>query len=128
MKKISALLVIFVMLLAVPVFAAPAGEKGASEFVSSLEDIRRQLFKMGDVLGLFQENAKDYFAGKKASAIEKMSIDTEKVQQMIEARTAARKDKDWKKADQIRDELLEMHVILEDRADGTVWNIDGDKI
>jgi cysteinyl-tRNA synthetase len=78
---------------------------------------------MGDVLGLFQENAKDYFEGKKAAAVEKMSIDTEKVQQMIAARTAARKDRDWKKADQIRDELLKMNIVLEDRPEGTVWKI-----
>ncbi len=102
-------------------------EKETSKPTALLEEIRGQILKMGNVLGLFQENAKDYFAGKKASAIQKMSIDTEKVRQLIEERTAARKDKDWKKADRIRDELVAMHVVLEDRPDGTVWKIDEDK-
>jgi cysteinyl-tRNA synthetase len=104
-----------------------AGDKEKTESAALLEEIREQIFKMGDVLGLFQQNAGDYFAGKKASAIEKMSIDTGKVRRMIKERTLARKDKDWQKADRIRDELLKMHVILEDRPDGTVWKIDEDK-
>jgi cysteinyl-tRNA synthetase len=104
-----------------------AGENEDADLRSPLEEIRRQLLDMGNVLGLFQENAEDYFAEKKASAVKKMSIDTEKVQQMIEARNAARNDKDWSKADRIRDELLEMNIVLEDRPDGTVWKIDGKK-
>ena len=102
-------------------------ENDSADQRSTLEGIRRQLVDIGNVLGLFQENAEDYFAGKKASAVEKMSIDTQKVQQMIEARNAARKEKDWAKADRIRDALLEMNVVLEDRPDGTVWKIEKDK-
>ena len=73
------------------------------------------------------KNAQEYFAGKKASAVKKMSIDTQKVQRMIEDRNAARKDKNWKEADRIRDELLAMNIVLEDRPDGTVWKIEGGK-
>jgi cysteinyl-tRNA synthetase len=40
---------------------------------------------------------------------------------MVHERTEARKSKDWAKADRIRDELLEMNIILEDRPDSTIW-------
>ncbi|MFT0879026.1 cysteine--tRNA ligase [Rhodopseudomonas sp. G2_2311] len=51
-----------------------------------------------------------------------------KVQQLIEARTAARANKDWKESDRIRDELAAMGVVLKDGkdADGkpvTTWEI-----
>jgi cysteinyl-tRNA synthetase len=48
------------------------------------------------------------------------NLDAE-VEALIEARTAARKAKDWKEADRIRDELKSMGIILEDTAQGVKW-------
>lgn len=41
---------------------------------------------------------------------------------MIEARTQARKDKNWAEADRIRDELKAMGIVLEDTANGVKWH------
>ncbi len=41
---------------------------------------------------------------------------------MIEARTQARKDKNWAEADRIRDELKAMGIVLEDTAQGVKWH------
>jgi cysteinyl-tRNA synthetase len=40
---------------------------------------------------------------------------------MIAARTAAKKARDFAKADQIRNELIEKGIILEDTKDGVRW-------
>ena len=46
------------------------------------------------------------------------------VQDLIEARLAARAAKDWAVSDRIRDELLEMGVALKDNKDGTTsWEV-----
>ncbi|KAF3984268.1 MAG: cysteine--tRNA ligase [Methylococcales symbiont of Hymedesmia sp. n. MRB-2018] len=45
----------------------------------------------------------------------------EKIQQHIDKRLAAKKNKDWASADKIRDELKEQGIVLEDVADGTIW-------
>ncbi|HXD45064.1 MAG TPA: cysteine--tRNA ligase [Pseudolabrys sp.] len=45
------------------------------------------------------------------------------VEQLIEARAAARKAKDFKESDRIRDELAAMGVVLKDSKDGTTWEI-----
>ncbi len=45
----------------------------------------------------------------------------EQVQDLIEKREAARRDKDWERADRIRQELREMGIELTDTRDGTVW-------
>ncbi|MGM0904342.1 MAG: cysteine--tRNA ligase [Bacillota bacterium] len=45
----------------------------------------------------------------------------EEVEALIEKRIQARKDRDFKLADEIRDQLKEMNIILEDTAQGTRW-------
>ncbi len=42
---------------------------------------------------------------------------------LIDARNAARKSKDFKESDRIRDELKAMGVVLKDSKDGTTWEI-----
>jgi cysteinyl-tRNA synthetase len=49
--------------------------------------------------------------------------DAVNVEQWIERRNAARKAKDFKEADRIRDELAAMGVVLKDSKDGTTWEI-----
>jgi len=45
----------------------------------------------------------------------------EEIEKLIEARTNAKKNKDFKLADQIRDELLEKGIVLEDTRQGVKW-------
>ena len=44
------------------------------------------------------------------------------VEALIEARTNARKEKNWAEADRIRDQLKEMGIVLEDTAQGVKWH------
>ena len=46
----------------------------------------------------------------------------EEVEALIQARTEARKNKDWAKADKIRDTLKEMGIVLEDTPQGIKWS------
>ncbi|MBD3328388.1 cysteine--tRNA ligase [Candidatus Peregrinibacteria bacterium] len=58
------------------------------------------------------------FAILKPTGILPLSQD---LQKLINEREIAREQKDWKRADEIRDELLEHGVVLEDTSDGTKW-------
>jgi len=78
---------------------------------------------MADILGILQESPKDYFEHQTSGHLEKKGIDPKYIDQLIIDRTDARKSKNWKKADAIRDELAQLGVILEDRPDGTIWHI-----
>ena len=49
------------------------------------------------------------------------TLDSE-VEALIEARTNARKEKNWAEADRIRDQLKEMGIVLEDTAQGVKWH------
>jgi cysteinyl-tRNA synthetase len=66
-----------------------------------------EIIKLSDVLGL------------KVSA-EKELLDDE-IEALIAARTEARKNKDFARADAIRDELLEKGIILKDTRAGVTW-------
>ena len=85
----------------------------------ALADIRRT----GTILGILLEKPAVYFDKKQTQVLEQKSVDPTMIAKMVEERNAARKAKDWKKADQIRNQLADMDVILEDRAEGTVWKI-----
>ena len=71
-----------------------------------------------NALGLLQEDAEAWFRWAPAGT----SGPTEaEIEAAIAARQAARKAKDFKESDRIRDELKAKGVILEDSAKGTTW-------
>lgn len=44
---------------------------------------------------------------------------------LIDLRADARANKDWATSDKVRDQLKELGIVLEDRADGTIWKLTG---
>ena len=48
-------------------------------------------------------------------------MDEEKINELIEKRTAAKKNKDFAESDRIRDELKAMGIELLDTRQGTTW-------
>ncbi len=54
---------------------------------------------------------------------EEEAIDTERINSLIEERIQAKKNKDFKRSDEIRDMLKDEGIILEDTKDGTRWKI-----
>ena len=51
----------------------------------------------------------------------KKSIDNE-IEALIEERNKARQEKNWAKADEIRDKLKEMNIVLKDTPNGVQWS------
>lgn len=54
-------------------------------------------------------------------ALEKVEMLDEEIDALIEKRIQARKDRDFQLSDQIRDQLKDMNIILEDTQQGTRW-------
>ena len=79
-------------------------ENSSKEFAAGLYE---ELFKLSDVLGLKIE--------KKEEILDK------EIKDLIQERQAARKAKDFKRADEIRDELLKKGIILKDTREGVKW-------
>ncbi len=78
--------------------------------------LRDQLLAAGWLLGLLNDDPETYF---RAGA----EIDPAEIERLIVARREARAAKDFKRADDIRDELLARGIELEDTRDGTRWKV-----
>ena len=84
----------------------------------------REVFKeIGSVLGLFQSDPAQYFAARKQEGISTAGLSEADIQGLIDERLTARKEKNWARADEIRDELAAKGIILKDTTQGTEWSV-----
>ena len=81
-----------------------ANQTSTREFLSALN---AQLFTLSDICGLILTKKED--------------ILEEEIENLIAERQAARKEKNFRRADEIRDELINRGIILEDTREGVKW-------
>jgi cysteinyl-tRNA synthetase len=86
--------------------------KGAKPAAASLK-------ASAQLIGLLQLSQAQWTAFRPESA----AVDETRVVSLIEARDTARRTRNFKEADRIRDELTAMGVVLKDSKDGTTWEI-----
>ena len=67
-------------------------------------------------MGICQEDYQDWFSNNRAG------LDINEIEKLISQRLDAKKNKDFDKADGIRQELLEMSIEIKDTESGTDWN------
>ena len=79
-------------------------ENSSKAYLTGLHD---SLWRLADVLGLILDR-------------EEENLDDE-IEELIQERQDARKNKDFAKADEIRDKLLAMGIVLEDTREGVKW-------
>ncbi len=76
-----------------------------------------QILAVGNILGILQ-NSPDKWLGIGQTSD---SIDSSKIDSLIEERKLARESKDFSRADEIRNELAAMGIEIEDTPKGTIW-------
>jgi cysteinyl-tRNA synthetase len=91
--------------------------------VSLLAHARHLFSETGGVLGLFGSNPAQWLDGIKTARTGQMDITPEEIGRLIAERAEARKSRDFKRSDEIRDLLLEKGIQLLDSAQGTTWNV-----
>ena len=79
-----------------------------------------KLLAAGSLIGLFQQDPESWLAG------DTEGLDDALIDQLIEERNTSRKQKNFARADEIRAQLQEMGISLEDVADGTRWRRSSD--
>ncbi|WP_395681887.1 cysteine--tRNA ligase [Dokdonella sp.] len=89
--------------------ASPAAKRAA----------KAALLGAADLLGILQHEPEAWFK-QSAGGTE---VDVEAVQRLVDARTAAKKARDFAESDRIRDVLLAMGVVVEDTAQGPRWKV-----
>ena len=79
-------------------------------------DLANEIYSVLKVLGLMAIPQEEYFT--KSS-----KIDHDHIEKLIQQRAQAKLQKDYQKADELRNEIDSLGVVLEDTANGTVWRI-----
>ncbi len=77
---------------------------------------KSELLAGGAELGILQQSPSDWFAGRPGQ-----NIDKEQVETLIALRDTARAEKNWSRADDIRDQLAALGVQIQDGPNGTEW-------
>jgi len=78
--------------------------------LEAIDQLYRELG--GDVLGIVPDQAESTANAEREEGL---------IRLLIDLRGQARQKKDWATSDAIRDQLKELGITLEDRADGTIW-------
>jgi cysteinyl-tRNA synthetase len=79
--------------------------------------LMQELKGLADILGLLQQDPEQWFTLARGDN----QLTADQIEAQIEARQQAKQDKDFAKADQIRQQLLDAGVVLEDSREGTQW-------
>ncbi len=81
--------------------------------------LKGQLLAAGGLLGVLGQEPESWFKDMPGSG----DVDAAQIEALIADRAAARKAKDFAKADEIRDQLTDMGVQLDDGPEGTTWKV-----
>ena len=92
-----------------------AGEARAATDAGGRARLKADLLSAGAALGLLQQDPAAWFARGSAAG------DDARIQALIDERAAAKKARDFARADAIRDQLAAENILLEDTAQGVRW-------
>ena len=81
--------------------------------LTAIDNLYRELG--GEVLGIVPDQAEASADAEREDGL---------IRLLIDLRAQARAQKDWSTSDQVRDQLKALGVVLEDRADGTIWKLE----
>lgn len=86
------------------------------------EKAKKAFNQEGKVFGLFQMEPSKYFDTMKKEGLASSGDSEEEIEGLIAERAAAKKEKNFARADEIRDILTEKGIILKDTPQGTEWS------
>ncbi len=92
---------------------------------STVQGLRERIGAMAEVLGILERDPAEALATLRGKGMQARGLDPAEIDRLVEQRTQARKDKDWARADAVRDQLHEMGVELMDGPTGTTWKLRG---
>ena len=98
-------------------------KKPQPEVIRTLLLMRELLVKSCHTLGLLQREPELALRELRDLSAQAMNLDVSLIEAKLQARTQAREERQWQRADALRDELAAMSVEIMDSPQGTTWRI-----
>ncbi len=92
--------------------------------LETLSFIYNDIKAISNILGMFLLDPQSYFRAKKDKGVADMAIDPSEIEDLILQRAKARKNKNFSRADEVRDLLCAKNIVLEDGPEGTTWRFE----
>ena len=89
-----------------------------------LERIRENILAVADTLGAFQADPREFLQELRDFKAARRGIDPEEVERLLRERQEARQNKDFDRADTLRDQLADMGVSVQDNPQGSSWDVE----
>ena len=96
-------------------------EKGGR--YATISAMREKFRIVADALCVFHENPSEILSGIQDRILLERELDPTKIDDLVNQRNQARSERDFAKADELRDTLVEMNVQLMDSPTGTTWRL-----
>ena len=90
-------------------------------FIEPVQKSMEIIRDLSKILGILMEDPKRYVEARNMEALKAAGLDLDQLNQLIQKRNMARREKNWQLADEIRDSLREKGIILMDTPKGTEW-------
>ena len=100
-----------------------ANKQNKKQVANTVDKIEKNIKEAYGVLGFFKQKPEDFISEIKQKYIKNIGIDEDYINKQIENRLQAKQNKDYETADNIRSELEEKGIILNDTVNGTVWDV-----
>lgn len=81
------------------------------------------ILRFGKLLSLFQEPAQQFLVTLDDMLLRKKGLERAQIDQLVAARSEARAQKDFKKSDELRDQLAQMGISVSDTPAGSEWEV-----
>jgi cysteinyl-tRNA synthetase len=91
-------------------------EINKTENAKTKDILAKTLRKLSNIIGIAQNNPSEFL-----SSLLPQDIDINLIEDLISQRQTARSEKNWAKADEIRDKLISLNIKLEDSQNTTLW-------
>ena len=93
------------------------------DYLSAQEEqksiLKSKLILLGSLMGILQEDPKSWFEVNESN----INLSKAEVEALISERNEAKKNKNYERADMIRDELMEQGIEIMDNSSGTSWKV-----
>jgi cysteinyl-tRNA synthetase len=120
----KALAVLFDAARAINRISSTASGSGEIPQPGLLASVKEEIDYIADkVLGILTEEPARFLENLRKAGVGELGLTETRIQELIAERAAARKSKDFARADAIRDELVSHGILLEDTANGAIWKV-----